>query len=218
MTDATPVVYVVDDDPSVLRSLTRLLTSEGFEARGFATARGFLLEHDATKPGCAVLDLSLPDLDGLQLQQELAACGRPIIFLSGHGDVSSSVKAMKAGAIDFLTKPVLRAELLQAIGRAIARDGEMRAAKVEHERLDQRLGRLTPRERQVFELVAAGRLNKQVAAKLGTAEKTVKVHRARVMEKLGVRSVVDLARIADRARGELAADTPDPRGAGTQLQ
>lgn len=217
MTEMPPVVYVVDDDPSVLRSLARVLTGAGFEIRAFATPRRFLLEHDASRSGCAVLDLSMPELDGLQLQQELAACGRPIIFLSGRGDVASSVKAMKEGAIDFLTKPAPREDLLRAIDRAIARDAEVRAARVEHDRLDRHLGRLTPRERQVFELVAAGRLNKQVAASLGTAEKTVKVHRARVMEKLGVRSVVDLARIADRLGGK-PATIPAARETGAHLQ
>src|SRR3546814_7046005 len=148
-------------------------------------------------------------MDGLRLQEKLAACGRPIIFLSGHGDLSSGVRAMKAGAVDFLTKPCLQEDLLAAVSKAIKLDIEMRGERAERDLLGQRLALLTPRERQVFELVAAGRLNKQVAAELGTAEKTVKVHRARVMNKLGARPVVALARTAER----LEVPSPPPRPA-----
>ena len=199
MAQQIPVVYVVDDDASVLRSLQRLLTGFGFDVRSHETAEDFLGDHDTARPGCVILDLQMPGMDGLCLQAELAACGRSIIFLSGHGDLSTGVLAMKAGAVDFLTKPALQEELLTAIWRAIGLDVEGRAERAERALLRERLALLTPRERQVFELVAAGRLNKQVAAELGTAEKTVKVHRARVMNKLGARTVVDLARIADRA-------------------
>jgi len=203
MAQQLPVVYIVDDDPSILRSLNRLLGNLGFDVRCHETAEGFLSDHDTARPGCVVLDLQMPGMDGLCLQERLAACGRPIIFLSGHGDLSTGVLAMKAGAVDFLTKPALQEELLAAISRAIGLDVRGRADRAERDLLKERLALLTPRERQVFELVAAGRLNKQVAAELGTAEKTVKVHRARVMNKLGARTVVDLARIADRA-GETA--------------
>jgi len=198
MESTVPAVYLVDDDHSVLRALTRLLSGFDFDVFAHGTAESFLDEHDEERCGCVVLDLLMPGMDGLHLQSRLADCRRPIIFLSGHGDLSSGVHAMKAGAIDFLTKPVLQEDLLAAIARGISADREGRAGRAEQEMLSERLARLTPRERQVFDLVAAGRLNKQVAAELGTAEKTVKVHRARVMEKLGARSVVDLARIADR--------------------
>ena len=200
MYEAPPIVYLVDDDLSVLRSLTRLLDGRGFEIAAHATAHSFLKDHDTARCGCVVLDLMIPGMDGLRLQERLAACGRPIIFLSGHGDLSTGVLAMKAGAVDFLVKPALETDLLEAIRRAIDLDVKARAERAERDLLSERLALLTPRERQVFDLVAAGRLNKQVAAELGTAEKTVKVHRARVMNKLGARSVVDLARIADRTR------------------
>lgn len=198
MATTRPAVYVVDDDPSVLRSLKRLLSGFGFDVYPYTSAEEFLEEHDETRGGCVILDLLMPGMDGLRLQERLADCGRSIVFLSGHGDLSSGVLAMKAGAVDFLTKPALQEELLDAVTKAIGRDRAERSQRAERELLDERMARLTPRERQVFELVAAGRLNKQVAAELGTAEKTVKVHRARVMSKLGARSVVDLARIADR--------------------
>jgi len=199
MSDMPAVVYLIDDEKSVLRALTRLLLRMGFDAQPFSSPRDFLMAHDATRPGCAIVDLQMPELDGLALQAELAACARPVIFLSGRSDVSSSVQAMKAGAVDFLVKPVARDDLSNAVHRALERDREIRSASSEREALGQRLDRLTPRERQVFELVVTGRMNKQVAGELGTAEKTVKVHRARVMEKLEARSVVDLVRIADRA-------------------
>jgi FixJ family two-component response regulator len=198
MGSSIPAVYLVDDDPAVLRALERLLSGVGFDVYAFDTAGSFLTAHDGERHGCVILDLLMPDMDGLRLQQKLARCGRPIIFLSGHGDLSAGVLAMKAGAVDFLTKPALQEDLLAAIAKALSVDVRERATRAEQDLLCRRLALLTPRERQVFHLVAAGRLNKQVAAELGTAEKTVKVHRARVMEKLGARSVVDLARIADR--------------------
>lgn len=211
-----PTVYIVDDDPSVLLALKRLLVGLGFEVGAYQTAEGFLQDHSAERSGCVVLDLMMPGIDGLQLQEKLSACGRPIIFLSGQGDLSSGISAMKAGAVDFLTKPCLQEDLLAAISKAIARDRETRAQRAENDLLSQRLALLTPRERQVFELVAAGRLNKQVAAELGTAEKTVKVHRARVMNKLGARSVVDLARIADRLQAPAEPARLDLRRADAQ--
>lgn len=211
-----PAVYVVDDDPSVLLSLKRLLSGLGFEVCAYSTAEGFLQGHSAGRSGCVVLDLMMPGIDGLRLQEKLAACGRPIIFLSGHGDLSSGVVAMKAGAVDFLTKPCRQEDLLAAISKALVLDIETRAQRTENDLLSRRLALLTPRERQVFELVAAGRLNKQVAAELGTAEKTVKVHRARVMSKLGARSVVDLARIADRLQVPSAPARLELRSADTR--
>jgi FixJ family two-component response regulator len=191
---------VVDDDPGVLRALTRLFTAEGFRARAFRSSAAFLEEHDPATPGCLVLDLSLPGLDGLQLQQTLTAsgCERPTVFLTGRGDVPSSVRAMKGGAVDFLTKPVRDEELLAAVRGAIEIDRHARAARVELDALRERLASLTPRERQVLAQVVAGRLNKQIAAHLGTVEKTIKVHRARIMEKMAARSLAELVRIADR--------------------
>jgi FixJ family two-component response regulator len=217
MSGEPPMVYVVDDDPSVLLSLKRLLSGCGFEVSSYLAAEDFLQDHESERNGCVVLDLMMPGMDGLRLQEKLAACGRPIIFLSGHGDLSSGVLAMKAGAVDFLAKPCLQDDLLAAISKAINRDIEARAERAEKNLLSQRLALLTPRERQVFELVAAGRLNKQVAAELGTAEKTVKVHRARVMNKLGARSVVDLARIADRLEMPSAPARLELRSADNHL-
>ena len=164
-------------------------------------------------PGCVVLDLAMPGLNGLELQTALAAsgCQRPIIFVSGHGDVPSSVRAMKAGAVDFLTKPVSEENLLAAIRRAIDRDRLMRQARAELQAIGERLNTLTPREREVLQHVVAGQLNKQIAADLGTVEKTVKVHRSRVMEKMGVRSLADLVRMAERIGVATAGVQSDSR-------
>jgi FixJ family two-component response regulator len=206
-------VFLVDDDPSVLRALSRLLRTAGYGARTFHSSREFLADHDPAVPGCLVLDLAMPGLNGLELQEALAASGsqRPIVFVSGHGDVSSSVQAMKAGAVDFLTKPVSEENLLAAVGRAIARDRRMRQAWAELQAIGARLATLTPREREVLEHVVAGRLNKQIAADLGTVEKTIKVHRSRMMEKMGVRSLADLVRIAERSGfGQVAPPSPSP--------
>lgn len=200
MNDEAPTVFLVDDDPSILRALTRLLRVGGHAVRAFRSPRDFLAQHDPAVPGCVVLDLAMPGLNGLDLQTALAAsgCQRPIIFVSGHGDVPSSVRAMKAGAVDFLTKPVSEEILLAAIRRAIDRDRLMRQARAELQAIGERLYTLTPREREVLQHVVAGQLNKQIAADLGTVEKTVKVHRSRVMEKMGVRSLADLVRMAER--------------------
>jgi FixJ family two-component response regulator len=191
---------VVDDDASVRRALMRLLTAAGFEARAFASAAAFLEVHDPGAPGCLVLDVALPGLDGLQLQQALAvsSCARPIVFVTGRGDIPTSVRAMKGGAVDFLTKPVNDKDLLAAIRHAIEIDRLAREAQVEMDALRRRLATLTPREREVLAHVVAGRLNKQIAADLGTVEKTIKVHRARIMEKMAARSLAELVRIADR--------------------
>jgi FixJ family two-component response regulator len=191
---------VVDDDPSVLRALTRLFSAAGFEARAFPSPAAFLRAHDPTTPGCLVLDLALPGLDGLELQRALTVsdCARPIVFITGRGDIPSSVRAMKGGAVDFLTKPVNDRDLLAAVRNALEIDRAAREAQVEIDALRQRLATLTPREREVLVHVVAGRLNKQIAADLGTVEKTIKVHRARMMEKMAVRSLADLVRIAER--------------------
>jgi FixJ family two-component response regulator len=200
MTDSG-TVFMVDDDPHVLRALTRLLRAEGFVVRPYSSPRQFLAEHDRAVPGCVVLDMVMPELTGLDLQQALTTptWRRPIVFLSGQGDVPSSVKAMKAGAVDFLTKPVNGKDLLAAVRRANALDLEARRAWGEKQSILQKLAALTPREHEVLRYVVAGRLNKQIAAELGTVEKTIKVHRARVMDKMSVRSVAELVRLTERA-------------------
>lgn len=201
MTVMPATVFVVDDDPGVLRALTRLLRADGLEALSFASPKAFLEQHDATTPGCVVLDIAMPGLNGLELQQALMKLGapRPIVFLSGRGDIPTSVQAMKAGAVDFLTKPVNGKTLLAAVRKANDLDSRARQAQSEQRAVARRLATLTPREHEVLQHVIAGQLNKQIAADLGTVEKTIKVHRARVMEKMGIRSVAELVRMADQA-------------------
>ena len=193
--------YLVDDDPGVLKALSRIMRTAGYDSRGYSSAQDFLREHDPSVPGCAILDLTMPGLDGLELQQQLADenIERPIIFLTGRGDIPTSVRAMRAGAVDFLTKPVRREQLLTAIARAEELDTKAREARIKRQSVECRLANLTPREREVMMHVVAGRLNKQIAVSLGTVEKTVKVHRGRMMAKLGVRSVADLVRLTQQA-------------------
>ncbi|MDC0675737.1 response regulator transcription factor [Nannocystis radixulma] len=200
MLQSERTVFVVDDDASVLRSLERLLRAAEYTVEAYASPRAFLEQANMERPGCGVVDLRMPDLGGLDLQEELTRRGLaiPLVFLTGHGDVPSSVRAMKAGAVDFLSKPCDDADLLAAVERALARDAEARAARAEAAAIQARFAVLTPRERQVCSLVAQGLLNKQIAAELGTAEKTVKIHRGRLMEKLGVESVAALVRFVDR--------------------
>jgi FixJ family two-component response regulator len=194
-------VFLVDDDAGVLKALSRLLRAKGYDVRPFASPTNFLAHHDARVPGCAVFDVSMPGLDGLALQQALTAddAQRPIIFLTGKGDIPTSVRAMKAGAIDFLTKPVSDEELLAAIARGEEQDRKDRFVRSELSAIQARIATLTPREREVFAHVVAGKLNKQIAGDLGTVEKTIKVHRGRMMEKLGLRTVADLVRMAQKA-------------------
>jgi FixJ family two-component response regulator len=194
-------VFIVDDDAGVLKALSRLLRTRGYDIRSYTSPQEFLAQHDATVPGCAVLDVSMPGLDGLELQQALTAGGshRPVIFITGKGDIPTSVRAMKAGAIDFLTKPVSDTDLLGAIGRAEEQEGKSRQIHAELASIQAKIITLTPREREVLSHVVAGRLNKQIAGDLGTVEKTIKVHRSRMMEKLGVRTVADLVRMAEKA-------------------
>lgn len=201
MPEGTFTVFLVDDDPAVLRALARLLRAHGYAVEAFTAPQAFLARHDAAVPGCAVLDVSMPGLDGLALQQALDASGahRPVIFLTGKGNIPMSVRAMRAGAVDFLTKPVGDTALLDAIARAAAQDDAARRSDAERAAIEARMTRLTPREREVLTHVVAGRLNKQIAGDLGTVEKTIKVHRSRVMEKLGVRTVADLVRLAAKA-------------------
>ncbi|KYF69616.1 response regulator transcription factor [Sorangium cellulosum] len=203
MAESASTVFVVDDDPSVLRALERLLRSAGYAVEAYASPGEFRDRAPSERPGCAVVDLRMPGLGGLELQEELErrGCPLPVVFLTGHGDVPSSVRAMKAGAVDFLTKPCDDTDLLAAVARAIARDAAARAARSEQQALRTRFDALTPREREVCLRVARGLLNKQIADELGAAEKTIKVHRGRVMEKLGVESVAELVRLVDRLQG-----------------
>jgi FixJ family two-component response regulator len=194
-------VFLVDDDSGVLKALSRLLRTNGYDVRSYASPQEFLAGHDAKVPGCAVLDVSMPAIDGLQLHQALTEEGvhRPVIFLTGHGDIPMTVRAMKAGAIDFLTKPVGEGILLDAIARAVAQDAKSRQTDAKLASIHARIATLTPREREVMTHVVAGRLNKQIAGDLGTVEKTIKVHRSRMMEKLRIRTVADLVRMAQKA-------------------
>jgi FixJ family two-component response regulator len=203
MNEATSTVFVVDDDDAVCRALTRLIRSAGYCVESFGSAREFL----ACRPrfrGCAclVLDVGLPDINGLELQNELNALNRslPIIFITGHGDIAMTVRAMKAGATDFLAKPVRDSELLPAIANALRVSSQALSSRIELDCIHHRMARLTPREREVLALLVEGRLNKQVACELGVAEKTIKVHRARVMEKMEAHSLVDLVRVIDKIR------------------
>jgi FixJ family two-component response regulator len=201
MSDAGFTVFIVDDDDRVLRALSRLVAGAGFPTRAYSSSQAFLADHDPVVRGCAVLDVAMPGLDGFHLQRLLSAdriC-RPIIFITGRGDVPMSVRAMQDGAIDFLTKPVDADDLLTAVERARAVQANALRARGEIELIEAKLTTLTPRERQVLPYIIAGRLNKQIAGTLGTVEKTIKVHRARMMQKLGVRTVQDLVRLAERA-------------------
>ena len=201
---ATGTVFLVDDDPSVRRALVRLLRSAGFAASSFGSAEDFLVSAGSdVVPSCLVVDLLMPGLSGLDLQDLMQQQGfdMPIIFISGRGDVGSGVRAMKGGAVDFLEKPVSEATLTEAVRRALDQHRERRGDRLDREELEARYSTLTPREREVFSLIVTGRLNKQVGAELGAAEKTVKVHRARVMQKMEADSLAHLVRMADRLVG-----------------
>jgi FixJ family two-component response regulator len=189
-------VYLVDDEPYLLKALTRLLGAEGFAVRAFASAEEFLASPRHEPVACLVLDVAMPRLDGLQLQDRLIEAGSllPVIFLTGHGDIPMSVRAMKSGAVDFLTKPVQDADFLRAVRTALELAGARAAESEQVSEIQSRVNRLTQREREVMDLVVEGLLSKQIAARLGTAEQTIKVHRMRVMEKMGVQSVAELVR------------------------
>ena len=197
---SSPTVFVVDDDEAVRKAVSRLLRSAGIAMAAFASPGEFLAQHDPTSPGCLVLDIAMPGFNGLQLQTALGEKGSslPIIFLTGHGNVSKSVQAMKHGAFDFLSKPVKDKDLLAVVRAAIETDAFVRREQAKFSEIRARLDTLTPREREVLEHVVAGKMNKQIAADLGITEATVKMHRARVMAKMKVQSVAELARLTER--------------------
>ena len=198
--ESEPVVFIVDDDASVRKGLERLVRSVGLRGKTFASAPEFLQCAASDGPSCLVLDVRMPGVSGLALQETLATAGHriPIIFITGHGDITMSVRAMKAGAVDFLPKPFNDQDLLEAIQEAIARDRQARQEWAVLQAIQQRADLLTPRERDVLGLVVAGLLNKQIAAELGLSEKTVKAHRAQVMEKMQVSSVAQLVLLAEK--------------------
>jgi len=197
---ADSIVYVVDDDLSSRRSLELLIRASGYDVRAFGSPREFLAFPHSELPSCLVLDVRMPGLTGLELQRELAKAGRrlPIIFMTGHGDIPMSVQAMKAGAVEFLTKPFREDDMLRAIALAIENDRVAHRERLELAALRTRHARLTPREREVMASVVTGLLNKQVAAELGASEKTIKAHRARVMQKMEAGSLADLVRMAEK--------------------
>jgi len=199
VTLAAGTIFLVDDDEALRRATTRLLRSHGLEVQAFESAEEFLARYDAALPGCLLLDLRLPGQSGLELQRTLAARGAtpPIVFVTGHADVPTSVFAMKGGAIDFLEKPVPEKELVAALVRALELDARARLERGQLERIQARYASLTSREREVFSEIIAGRLNKQAALTLGIAERTVKLHRSRVLEKMDAGSVADLVRMAE---------------------
>jgi len=200
-----PVVFVVDDDPSIRSSLKFLMSSVGLQVEGFESADALLKRNPPDAPSCLVLDVRLHGLSGLDFQRQLAArnCHMPIIFITGHGDIPMSVRAMKAGAVEFLTKPFRDQDLLDAVRIALEKDRERRERKKEVSDLKERFNSLTPREQKVISLVVAGMLNKQIADQLGTAENTVKVHRSRAMEKMHAQSVAELVKMIEKLKPSL---------------
>jgi FixJ family two-component response regulator len=207
----TPTVFLIDDDPGVLKGLARLLRTEGWRVETSSSAEEFLARFDPLARGCLVLDVTLPGLTGIELQEVMKTAGNPlpIVFLTGHGDIPMSVKAIKAGAADFLTKPVQAAELLHTVQAAIAQDAAACKLRNDTAQLQQRFASLTRREREVLAGMAAGKLNKQIAADLGIVEQTVKFHRARVMERMQARSLAELMLIVAKVGGGSAPPAAD---------
>ena len=203
---ASPTVFVVDDDESVRGSLRFLLRSAGLESRAFGSAPEFLGAYDPAQPGCLVLDVRMPGMSGLELQQELNLRGAviPVIFITGHGDVPMAVEAMQHGAHDFLQKPFRDEDLIERVQRALAKDAKARAALEEHKAIREHLDSLTPREREVLALMVRGKPNKIMAHELGVSQRTVEIHRARVMEKSGASSLAELVRMVMDLKPELA--------------
>lgn len=200
MNDEAPIVFVVDDDPSVRRAIQRLVGSVGLRVETFASPRDLLQAKWPDAPACLVLDIRLPGISGLDFQRELSDANIlvPIVFITAHGDIPMTVRAMKAGAVEFLSKPFRDQDLLDAIQLALDRDRERRLQEAEAAKLRERMESLTPREREVLPLVVSGLLNKQIAAEIGTSEATVKVHRSQLMRKMGVDSLADLVRMAGK--------------------
>jgi len=196
-----PIVFIIDDDPSALRGLARLVRAAGFKVETFTSAGDFLAFGKLNGPGCIVLDVRMPEMSGPELQEELdkAEYSMPIVFLSAHADVETTVETMKKGAVDFLTKPVDRDDLLEAIRVSLAKDAENRAQKAELSSIKELINSLTPREYEVMTYVITGMLNKQIAIELGISEETVKIHRGRIMQKLGITSVAELVRLCEKA-------------------
>lgn len=204
MKEPLPTVFVIDDDESVRNSLRFLLKSVGLPTRTLAAASEFLEGYDPTQPGCLVLDVRMPSMSGLELQQQLNLIGAtiPVIFITGHGDVPMAVEAMQHGAFDFLQKPFRDQDLIDRIQNALAKDAKVRAALKEHDRIRHRLDSLTPREREVLALMTQGKPNKVMAAELGVSQRTVEIHRARVMDKSGAASLAQLVRMVMDLPGE----------------
>ncbi|HSB06222.1 MAG TPA: response regulator transcription factor [Thermodesulfobacteriota bacterium] len=202
MKEEKPIIFVVDDDPSVRESTQLMLEGVGFNVKTFPSARDFLNAKLQEGLGCLILDVRMPGISGLDLQEKLVSAKSPlpVIFITGHGTVPMSVRAMKAGAVDFLQKPFEEQDLLDGINRAITRQREERSKKDEADNLQQRLKALTPREYEVFSLLVTGMANKEIAYKLGTSERTVKAHRAQIMEKMNARSFADLVRFAEKLK------------------
>lgn len=209
MISPNSLVFAIDDDASVRKGLSRLLRSAGYKSEIFTSASDFLAREQHTGPACVIVDVQMPGLNGMDLQEALIQVRREeqLIFVTGHGDVPMCAQAMKAGAVDFLSKPFKSGELLKCVERALVRSAEQRRRNAERNEARRLLDLLTPREFEVMELVVTGMLNKQVAGELGTAEKTIKVHRHRVMQKLGVTSVAELLRLVQRASPASAGTT-----------
>jgi len=208
MSETKPIIYIVDDNPSVRKALSRLFRSMDYDAETYPSAKQFLEDVPSGNPACVVLDVRMPRMSGLDLQMELANLGSdlPIVFITGHGDIDMAVQAMKDGAVDFLPKPFDDQDLIDSVERALQHHRDLRVSGQARHEVEERLVRLTPRERQVFEHVVKGMLNKQIAFDLGTSEKTIKVHRGRVMQKMEAESLADLVRMA----GRVGIEGPSP--------